>query len=436
MMMMMMMMMTGNDRRDGVSGQQRSSSRHRGGTYLLVLAMGTLLTVIGLSIGVAGRIATRTTSAERDWSEAGVLAQSGAELALATISAESKWRELRPCDDWNPVVTIGNGHVKWKLKDPGDNDLSNNPSDPVLVSGEATVGAAARRFSVLASPGVARALPVLSTGLYGGGAVTVSSALTVSGGPVHAAGTLSNSSTIWADVNAQSIVNTGTIGGFVVTPSDALSTPGSEVLLDYQAESTQILYSLIPLGRIDNKILSASSNPYGTASATGVYFIRVPSSSTLRIRDSIVRATLLVQLQAGARLILEGNVAWNPPSSGMPSLIAAGLPGTEVVAGTGSGTVTVTAAQLNALGIQIGVLTLGSAPSELNGLFHVAGGTSTTFQSTPQIVGTWISDGAVTVGGTTKIVVDPQLATNPPRRYAVPNDTVTAVPGTFAWDER
>lgn len=428
--------MIARTRHDVAVGPARPPARQRGGTYLLVLAMGTLLTVIGLSIGVASRIATRTTSAERDWIEAGVLAQSGAELALATISNEAKWRVLRPCDDWNPAAAIGNGRVMWKLKDPVDNDLSNNPSDPVRVSGEATVGAAARRFSVLAAPGVARALPVLSTGLYGGAAVTVSSALTVSGGSVHAAGTLSNSSTIWADVKAQNIVNTGTIGGFVVTPSNALSTPASDVLLTYQSDATQILYFLIPSGRIENKILSASSNPYGTASAAGVYFIRVPSSSTLRIRDSIIRATLLVQLQTGARLVIDKAVAWDPPSSGMPSLIVSGGAEAEVVVSPDAGTVTVTAAQLNALGIQIGVLTLGSAPSELHGLFHVAGGAPTTFQSTPQIVGTWISNGAVTVGGTTKIVVDPQLAANPPRGYAVPNDTVTAVPGTFAWDER
>lgn len=414
----------------------RPSTRQRGGTYLLVLGMGAMLTVIGLSIGVAGRIAARTTAAERDWADAGVLAQAGAELALATINSESKWRAMRPNNDWNPAVTIGNGRVAWKLTDESDNDLSNNRADPVLVTGEAGVGAAQRRFSVQAAPGVARGLPVLSTGLYSGSSIMTSAPLVISGGPVGTAATLNNSAAMSADVNALAVVNTGTIAGFVTTPAAAMTTPTTDVLYNYQPNSTQILFGSIPSGRIDNQILSAASNPYGAQNPAGVYFIRVPASSTLRVRDSIIKATLLVQLQAGAKLVIEKLVAWDPPSAGMPSLITIGEAGSEVVVSPDTGTVTVTAAQLNALGIQIGVLTLGSAPSELHGLFHIAGGTTTTFKATPQIIGTWICDGAVTVDSTTKIVVDPQLAANPPAGYTIPNDTVTAIPGSFSWESR
>ena len=398
----------------------RPRTRQRGGTYLLVLGMGTMLTVIGLSIGVAGRIAARTTAAERDWADAGVLAQAGAELALATINSESKWRAIRPNNDWNTAVTIGNGRVAWKLSDESDNDISNNRADPVLVTGEAGVGAARRRFSVRAVPGSARGLPVLSTGLYRGSSITTPAPLIVSGGPFGTAATLNNSAALSADVRALTVINTGTIAGFVTTPAAAMTTPTTDVLYTYQPNSTQILFGAIPSGRIDNQILSAANNPYGAQNPLGVYFIRVPASSTLRIRDSIIRATLLVQLQAGARLEIEKLVAWDPPSAGMPSLITIGEAGSEVIVSPDTGTVTVTAAQLNALGIQIGLLTLGSAPSELHGLFHVAGGTTTTFQSSPQIVGTWISDGAVTVTSTTKIVVDPQLAANPPAGYSIP----------------
>ncbi|MBX3405147.1 MAG: hypothetical protein KF869_00160 [Phycisphaeraceae bacterium] len=414
----------------------RPRARQRGGTYLLVLGMGTMLTVIGLSIGVAGRIAARTTAAERDWAEAGVLAQAGAELALVTINNESKWRAIRPNNNWNPAVTIGNGRVAWKLSDESDNDLSNSRSDPVLVTAEAGVGAAQRRFSVRAVPGVARGLPVLSAGLYSGSTVTISAPLSVSGGPIGTAATLNNSAALSADVNALTVINTGTIAGFVTTPAAAMSTPTTDVLYTYQPDGTQISFASIPSGRIENQILSASNNPYGAQNAAGVYFIRVPASSTLRIRDSIIRATLLVQLQAGAKLVIDKLVAWDPPSAGMPSLITVGDIGSEVTVSPDAGTVTVTAAQLNALGIQIGLLTLASAPSELHGLFHVAGDTTTTFQSSPQIVGTWISDGPVTIGSATKIVVDPQLAANPPAGYSIPNDTMTAIPGSFSWQSR
>lgn len=415
---------------------RRAASRQRGGTYLLVLSMGTVLTVIGLAIGISGRIAARTTAAERDRTEAGVLAASGAELALATINSEEKWRVVRVNNAWSASVPLGDGTIGWKLRDETDDDLTDSFADPIRIEGEAAVGQSRRRFSIGATPKPTTALPVLAYGLYSQTSVQVGALMSISGGPAGTSGTLTNTSSISGDVHAATVVNTGSIAGFVTTPFGGLTVPDYNVAGPYVAIGTQISYWSLNSGRIDNELLTATRNPFGAANAEGVYFIRVPSGYTLRIRDSIIRAMLIIQLQTGSRLSIEDKVAWSAPAAAKPSMIVFGAATGTVSVDTDPGTISVTVPTLNLLGIQIGSTTIGSASSELNGLFHVTGGAPTSFSGTTRLVGSWICEGAISVLSGTQIVTDPQLVASPPLGYTNYDTSVAAIPGSFRWESR
>ena len=264
----------------------------------------------------------------------------------------------------------------------------------------------------------------------------MTAALSSSGGAVSCDGLLANSSAITGNVETSTIANTGSIVGFVTQPSRNKEVATADVLLDYAGRATEISYGSIGSGRIDATILSKSTNPYGPQNASGIYLIQVPSGQTLRVRNSIIQATLIVQLQGTSNLTLEQLVAWEPPAAGMPSLLVYGNSTCTVTSMPDTGTVDVPALGVNLLGIVTVVGSRATAPSEQRGLFHVLGGARTSFQRSPRLIGCWICDGPITVSSATQLVADPNLSLTPPLGYTKVDPTVTAVPGSFRWDSR
>lgn len=420
----------------GLIGRARAPQRERGGTYLLVLSMGTVLTVIGLAIGISGRLAARTTAAERDRAESGVLAASGAELALATINSEEKWRVVRANNTWSAAVPLGDGTIGWKLRDESDDDLADNFAEQVRIEGEAAVGQSRRRYSIVAEPRPTTALPVLACTLHSETSLTVSKPLYSSGGPASTDGLLTNADAITGDVHAGSVLNTGTIAGFVTTPAPNKVVPGSSAFDYYKQQATEILYGNLNGGNIKDCVLSKDSNPYGAKSAIGVYFIRVPTGKAMDIDDSILQATLVVDLQGTGQIKVRDRVFWEPPAQGFPSLVANGSVTGLVTVQPVSGTVTVPIIGINLLGIPVVIGTQASAPSELRGLFHVMGGTPAILENETKLIGCWINDGPVTIKNPTFLIAEPNLLVNPPAGYTRYDTSLTAVPGSFRWTPR
>jgi len=415
---------------------QRLRNCRRGSVYMLVLGMGVLLTVIGLAVATTGRIHVRNAAADRNLTEASALAASAVDLAVATVNSDTQWRSTRGCDAWNAPISLGLGSMTWKQTDENDDDVADNPDERVRLSGEAVAGGAARRFSMVVDPRGTRPLPVLASTLHSETSITVSAALTSSGGAVSCDGLLTNSSKITSDVETGTITNTGSIVGFVTQPSANKEVATVDTLIDYAGRATEISYWSLGSGRIDATILAKSTNPYGPQNASGIYLIRVPSGQTLRVRNSIIQATVIVQLQGTSNMVLEQLVAWEPPAAGMPSLLVYGNSTCTVTSMPDTGTVDVPLLGANLLGIVVVVGSRATAPSEQRGLFHVMGGARTSFQRSPRLIGCWICDGAITVSSATQLIADPNLSLTPPFGYTKVDPTVTAVPGSFRWDSR
>lgn len=422
-----------------LTGSARTpANARRGSVYLLALGLGSLLTVIGLAVATTGRINARNAATNRNLTEAAALGTSAVDLAIATVNSDPDWRTTRGNDAWSPSVPLGSGAVMWKQVDETDSNVANNPDQAVRLKGIATVGETARQFSILGTPGGTQPLAVLSTTLHSEGAISVEKnrVLASSGGPISCDGTLVNVGSINGNVETATITNTGSIVGFVTQPSSNKSVPGAAVFAQYKALATEIHYNNLDGGDIKDTILASDTNPYGSKNASGVYYIRVPTGKTMKIDDSIVRATLLIELQGTAALEFKDKVFWEPSSNAMPSLLVLGDTTNLVSVAFDAGTVSVPALGLNLLGIVVVVGTRATAPSELHGLFHIMGGAQTVLDRDTKLIGSWITDGNILVKSNTQLVADPNLAANPPPGYTRLDATVQAVPGSFRWEER
>ena len=120
--------------------------RRRGSIYLLVLAVATVLSMIGLAMISVSRAGARSLSQSQDWSEAQLLASSGVEHAIATINADTNWRT-----DYSALIVTksqGNGTFSWQVTDVSDNNLSTSSTAPFLIKSTGTVGAASYSMQV------------------------------------------------------------------------------------------------------------------------------------------------------------------------------------------------------------------------------------------------------------------------------------------------
>src|SRR5690349_16928608 len=95
----------------------RRHGPRRGAAYLLVLASGMLLAVIGFGILTSSRSATKTAGQNADLDEATVLAESAVEQAMAVIANNSNWRTLYASGVEGTPVSMGRGTMSIKLVD-------------------------------------------------------------------------------------------------------------------------------------------------------------------------------------------------------------------------------------------------------------------------------------------------------------------------------
>jgi len=137
---------------------------------MLVLGLGTILTIIGLGSLAATRAGTQTTSDSADWSEAKVLAFAAVDHAITQINRNSSWRTT-----FNNVTTqpLGRGTFSWHVTDDSDNNLADDPSEPFTIWATGTVRQASYSMKVHMTP------PANGGGLSAG--VVVSGAVKLTG---------------------------------------------------------------------------------------------------------------------------------------------------------------------------------------------------------------------------------------------------------------
>ncbi|MEM7624243.1 MAG: carbohydrate binding domain-containing protein [Planctomycetota bacterium] len=133
------------------SPQNFTPSRQRGSVLILVLGVSAIVGVIGLSSLLAVRLQHRDVDARADAAQAAILADSALAVVHAQLSADPDWRSAHTHDTWSSPTNLGNGAMRYKLVDEGndnDGDLADSDDDPARLVVRVAYGDAVRLASI------------------------------------------------------------------------------------------------------------------------------------------------------------------------------------------------------------------------------------------------------------------------------------------------
>lgn len=429
------------------SSAKRRWSCRRGVAYVYVLIMTTIISVISYAALTNVRVLRRDVLQSNDAQEATWLAFSGMEHAIARLNNNVNWRTTYANNVEISPVVFGRGTFSWRLVDT-DGNLADDTNDSARVIATGKVGPATRVFSQELSPG-GQGFDILQTAVHSSANLDVYDT-TIWNGCFSSNTTLNRAGAITGNgqgVIVQSMAVTGT--GQLINGSSATFTPPkpmpSQSVFDlYLARATTIDFWSINSNAFDGKILSATSNPWGTPNPEGIYYIKIPwRGYKLTIGNCRIKATLLIEIEEKDLLDIKAGVIWEPPAPNLPSLIAKGLStiGVDILI-DGSGVLSEASWGKNFN--PPGFAYRGSENSNttdthmplLRGLFHVIrlpGDTSITeIKGGMQRKGCFIIEGAASIKASS-FMNDTSLFTDAPQGYiAVP--LMHPAAGTAKWE--
>ncbi len=445
----------------------RRPSSPRGTAYVLVIGIALLVTVLGVGSLMAARSYGRATAAATDWEEAGTLAFSATEQAVASLSttvaaAPTTWRSGFVSGAAAFTANLGRGKISWALKDETDGNLAADYLRLFRIYGIGTVNGVTRVYSVQVRPAGAP-MDVLRTAAHASGAVKLATTVLAGTGPLAnvviptgALGVISSNgivhlpATLWGNVEAAAVSgSTTTRTGTNTVPATAKPMPSTfwpTIATHYVALATPITVS--PPGNGGNYtmssfLLSPATNPFGPLNASGIYTLDITKSggggATLTISNGRVLGTLIVTAKANSTVNITGPVTWQTKASNLPALIISGANLTVNIAGSTAWLSEATLGQnLNPPGSPYdgatNTTTTDDYPPQIQGLVYVAGsGNAVKVTNNGCLGGTLLCDGTIELDGPAVVTQNTATYANPPDGFAN-GDAIAEVPGTWRWD--
>lgn len=108
-------------------------ARRRGTAYILVLAITSMLIVLGISATQIARGELSKHKLENDQVEARLAALSAQEYFHKQFSGSMTWRAGQPTGNWVYYQTVGGSRIFYAFLDQIDGDVTNDYSQPVLL---------------------------------------------------------------------------------------------------------------------------------------------------------------------------------------------------------------------------------------------------------------------------------------------------------------
>ena len=219
----------------------RTIRPRRGGVYILVLGTCALVATVALGAVLASRAQARVADETGDAADARAHAQSALELGRLWIEQDPDWRTNRPNGAWITDHAFGAGAFSLSVIDPKDNDLANQPHDPVIMTATGVRGRARQllQLTLRADP---VPLPALRYAAHSAGQFHVRSGKLVisDGATVSTDGSLRNDGIITGSVEAGSASSVGTVWGKTIVGVATRGTPDPAIIERYAAIGTLI----------------------------------------------------------------------------------------------------------------------------------------------------------------------------------------------------
>jgi hypothetical protein len=403
-------------------------TRERGVVYLLVLS--TTVVVLAIVLGAIAVVraqraeAVDTVNAVR----ASALARSGVELALSRLDASgSNWRDDYVASEMagTNVAVMDRAVLIYRLTDPADGDLRDDPWEDVEITAYALWNDAQRVMSVRATPrGTAYA--VLSSSIHARGELVFNATSFVGDRVATSNSDIKgqNVASVQAPVAAAGSVSGGTFSGGTRSAQAQLSMPNaSDVVKYYKDIGQQVsIGSIAPGGSIQNAEVANGTTVGGVLIKSDVLVIDC-AGRDLEIRDCRLAITLVL-LDAGDASGVSNSVSWKPPRDGMPALICGGKFAFDLESDP---------LRESATGVTLNSVipaddattdsdTSDSYPSLLQGLFYADD--TITFDGETNIAGCVVGESDITVSGTVLVQPSAMLDRAPPPMFASPDRVV------------
>lgn len=123
--------------------------RNRGTVLVLVLAVTSMVGVIGLSSLLATRLEHRGVRARADAAQAQRLADGALQLIHTRLGDDADWRSTHTHDVWSADETLDvDTTMRYRLRDEDDADLSDDPDGWARLTVRVAHGASVRLVSV------------------------------------------------------------------------------------------------------------------------------------------------------------------------------------------------------------------------------------------------------------------------------------------------
>ncbi len=314
--------------RRSVSGRRHRG--RRGSVYVLMLALAMIVTVAGLGTLLRLRVDHRLLALEQDWHHGGLLAQSAVDQALCTMSSDRWWREVYKDNesDFIPEMPLGRGAIAWRLEDPVDGKLEDESFHPVRIHGLGRVGRSVRVYSVMTWPSgrAPRRAPHRGSRLRFADRRRCSRRPRGPGVEQRISHRSQPGPGARRRRGAVGHVSRATSPGASPCRRRPRSCPCPRSSTSTSPWRVEIKYGELShaFGNdLRDALISPSSNPVKSdrTNPDGLYFIKVPNLTTLKIRDCRIEGTLLIELGSSSKLKVEEAVVWKSHRADFPALI-------------------------------------------------------------------------------------------------------------------
>lgn len=414
----------------------------RGAAYLIALLAGTIVTVTGLSaLSMATSRAKETILTDQS-AEARLLAQSAFEHGLGALSAHMDAGGTRAdlTASFSKAGTLNNGQLEWSISEL-DGSTINNVDGPIVLTAKADSGQATHVIKGILPPS-GDPYDTLATAMYVGGELSTGTSASVTADKT--VGAIGNVTATGSTINAP-VESSGTVGGTLflgstISGADERPMPDDSLFNYYIAQGEEISMISLPFTtstrRLEDVLLSPSSNPFGSTNELGIYIIDV-GGARLHIRNVRVVGTLVL-LNATPDLVFGAGALIEPAFPWMPSVL---VQGDATFVGTSAGPSEL-ASDVNfnpshtPYNFESDDDKLDAYPGRIEGLSYVSG--NATFSQPGQtLLGTIIigGDARVAVSAAVDITYDPAVAHLPP--FGLFDDTegeLAIDPSTIAWE--
>ncbi|MEM0983514.1 MAG: hypothetical protein AAGI17_06170 [Planctomycetota bacterium] len=403
---------------------ENARTRHqarRGSVYIAALVFMAILAAIAITAAGTAGTGLRTSMTATNSRIAANISISGIELGLARLNAadrDSGGADTLPRLAFTPgqeVYELEVDELRYRISDSYDEDLTDDPTDPVLLQAFATVGDANWAETAIAIDDQGRPIEPLGSVLHAAEDLVITAGATViaDGAPLSTDKTLENNGVIVGDIEAARLEGSAPAGS-IQTGVPRKGVADRNLFDQYMLRATELPFR----GDVVGEVLGPGVNTYDEsrgANDHGIYLIRT-GGLDISIRRSRIVGTLIIDSSPGGQINFTLSNVFDPARPDAPAIMTRGATTFDISSNplTEDGF-----RNFNPEGAPSGGETDStlddSYESGVNGLIYVYG--NARFTSDGTFNGSALVDGRALITGRPRFVHDDMLLLAPPMGF-------------------